>query len=209
MKRHPTVTLLAALVMMVSVGVQASPASAAPVSFGAKLTRSTQPNNSAQRCDRNAGVPTGSNCTWVATTAFEAGTGVHYKAPKTGTIRRVKLVTCAAGSFRVQVAQKTTPTRFKVVRGGPTIAYKADPFVSDGNPETACGGEEFTYVVQSFAVNFPITKGDYIAVKAKKVGPLHCSGGGASLIAPALSPGQSGKVDTEAGCDLLVSFVYG
>lgn len=207
MRRRPSVALLGALVSVLLVGAQIVPASAATTSFGAKLTRTSQPDGGNHRCDENSGVPTGSACTWVATTAFENGS--RFTAPKSGTIRKVKLITCPGGSFTVQVARKVGAERFKVIRSGPTISYKADPFVSDGDPDTFCGGDDGQYVIQSFPVNFSITKGDYIAIKTKKTGALHCSGGGASVIAPALSAGQAGNVDSEAGCDLLVSFVYG
>lgn len=207
MRRRPSLVLLGALVSVLLVGVQVMPVSAAATSFGAKLTTSSQPDGGNHRCDENSGVPTGSVCTWVATTAFENGS--NFKAPKSGTIRKVKLITCPAGSFTVQVARKVGTDRFKIIRSGPQISYVADPFVSDGDPDTFCGGDDGLYKIQSFPVNFSITKGDYIAIKTKKTGALHCSGGGAGVIAPALSTGQTGTIDSEAGCDLLISFVYG
>ena len=207
MRRRPTLALLTALMSLMLIGAQVAPAAATSTSFGAKLTKTSQPDGGNHRCDDNSGVPSGSTCTWVATTAFENGS--HFTAPRSGTIKKVKLITCPAGSFTVQVAHKVSNNRFKVVSSGPTINYKADPFVRDGDPNTDCGGDNFEYVVQSFSVSFSIAKGDYIAIKTKKTGALHCSGGGASVIAPALSTGQTGTVDSEAGCDLLVSFVYG
>ena len=188
MRRRPSLALVTALVSVLLVGASVSPVSAAATSFGAKLTTSSQPDGGNHKCDENSGVPTGSVCTWVATTAFENGS--RFTAPKTGTIKRVKLITCPSGSFTVQVARKVGAERFKVIRSGPTISYKADPFVSDGDPDTFCGGDDGRYVIQSFPVSFSIAKGDYIAIKTKKTGALHCSGGGASVIAPALAPGR-------------------
>ena len=63
--------------------------------------------------------------------------GDNYRAPRNGTIRRVRLISCVAGSFRVQVA----PARpfagddgeAKIVRQGPTIHYAKDN-------QSECGG---------------------------------------------------------------------
>jgi hypothetical protein len=55
-----------------------------PAFFGARLASQSQPSNAqnGQSCDENAGIPHGSTCTRVATTAFENGS--HFTAPRTG-----------------------------------------------------------------------------------------------------------------------------
>ena len=101
---------------LVMVGLTASSGSAAtattPTFFGAKLTSQSQPSNAenGQSCDENAGIPHGSTCTWVAISAFENGS--HFTAPKTGTVKHVKLVSCVkAGSFRLQLAKASPSAR--------------------------------------------------------------------------------------------------
>src|SRR5579859_7515631 len=83
------------------VGVSASAGSAAtssaPTFFGAKLSSQTQPSNAenGQSCSQNGGIPHGATCTWVGISAFENGS--NWNAPRTGTIKHVKLVSCKAG----------------------------------------------------------------------------------------------------------------
>ena len=154
-----------------------------PTFFGAKLTTQSQPSNAqnGQSCDENHGIPHGSTCTWVAITAFENGS--HFTAPKTGTVKHVKLVSCVAGKFRLQLASASPSTQqAQIVAQGPEITYAGQ------SPCGGAGGDH--YVVQSFPVNLPVTKGDYIAIKAKSTGTLSCSGGdGFLLYAPPLPVG--------------------
>jgi hypothetical protein len=174
-----------------------------PTFFGAKLTSQSQPSNAqnGQSCDENAGIPHGSTCTWVAITAFENGS--HFTAPRTGTVKHVKLVSCAAGKFRLQLAEANPGARkAKVVVNGPEITYAG---------QSPCGGASGDhYVVQSFRVNLHVVKGDYIAIKAASTGTLSCSGGdGFLLYAPPLSTGGSLKTSQSgASCDLLVQLSY-
>jgi len=197
------------IVVPMVVGVTAPQAGAAPIGFGAKLTTSSQPTGS-EKCDQNGDIPDNATCTWVATTAFENGD--HFKAPRDGTIKTVKLISCQAGSFVLQIARaKPSLGQAKVVRNGPTIHYAADPFVSDGNPETFCGGDDGVYVIQSFPVNVPVKTGDFIAAKAKRLGFIHNSGGGNTfLFAPPLAPGGPFEnKDDESSADLMLRLIYG
>jgi hypothetical protein len=174
-----------------------------PTFFGAKLTTQSQPSNAenGQSCDENGGIPHGSTCTWVAITAFENGS--HFKAPRTGTVRHVKLVSCVAGKFRLQLAEANPSARkAKIVKKGPEITYAG---------QSPCGGASGDqYVVQSFRVKLRVTKGDYIAIKAAATGTLSCSGGdGFLLYAPPLPVGGPlRKSHSGASCDLLVQLSY-
>lgn len=87
---------------------QAIAASAAPVRFGAKLTNDTQPQP-ALWCDEPNDTPPHPS-TWILNEAYGRPNGGH-KAPKAGTIGRVRLMSCDAGSFRVQVARKVAGTK--------------------------------------------------------------------------------------------------
>ena len=174
-----------------------------PTFFGAKLTSQSQPSNAedGQPCDEQGGIPHGSTCTWVAISAFENGS--NFTAPRTGTIKHVKLISCVAGKFRLQLA-KALPRQSKaqILVQGPEITYKG---------QSPCGGSDGShYVVQSFKVNLKIKKGDYIAIKARSTGTLSCSGGnGFLLYAPPLPVGGLlKKSQSGASCDLLVQLSY-
>jgi len=191
----------------VLVGLTVSPGSAAtattPTFFGARLTTQSQPSNAenGQSCDENGGIAHGSTCTWVAITAFENGS--HFKAPRTGTVKHVKLVSCVKGKFRLQLARAYPSVRkARIVANGPEITYAG---------QSPCGGTSGDhFVVQSFRVNFHVVKGDYIAIKARSTGTLSCSGGdGFLLYAPPLRVGGPfRKSHSGASCDLLVQLSY-
>jgi hypothetical protein len=180
--------------------------------FGAKLTSMSEPANAegGQRCDANSGIPTGAACTWVSVDAYQnAG---HERAPSTGTIAKLRLVSCVAGSFRLQFARvKLASQQARVVRDGPLIKYKADPRQVDGDPNTVCGGDNGdNFIIQTFSVNVHVNKGDYIAIKTTKTGTLYCSGGsGVLLFSPTLAAGKGYRAaNTDASCNLLVQLEY-
>lgn len=193
--------LMSALMVVLPV----APTSAATVRFGAKLTSETQPTP-AETCQDNTGGPSGSVCTWVAVVAFEnMSTGSNQKAPKNGTIGKVRLISCVKGSFTVQVARKQSGTqKYKVVKNGPVIHYQRD------SQSGGCGGSDGdNYKIQSFSVNFTVKKGDYIAVKASKVGFIHNSSSGDSyLYRPALASGGNFKSRSGASGGLLIQYQY-
>jgi hypothetical protein len=201
-------TVLSVLAMpLVLAGLTAAPGSAAtkatPTFFGAKLTSHSEPSNAenGQSCDENGGIHHGSTCTWVAISAFENGS--NFTAPRTGTIKHVKLVSCKAGKFRLQLA-KALPRQNKaqILANGPVITYKG---------QAPCGGTNGDhFVVQTFKVNLHVVKNDYIAIQARSTGTLSCSGGdGFLLYAPPLPVGgKLKKSHSGASCDLLVQLSY-
>ena len=199
---------------LILVGLTASSGSAAtssgraatattPTFFGAKLSTQSQPSNAenGQSCDENGGIRHGSTCTWVAISAFENGS--HFTAPRTGTVKHVRLVSCVKGKFRLQLAKAHPGTRkAKIVANGPEISYHG---------QSPCGGENGDhYIVQSFRVKLHVAKGDYIVIKARSTGTLSCSGGdGFLLYAPPLRVGGPfRKSHSGASCDLLVQLSY-
>jgi hypothetical protein len=192
---------------LVVVGLTATSGSAAnvagPTFFGAKLTSQSQPSNAqdGQRCDESAGIRHGATCTWVAITAFENGS--HFTAPRTGTVKHIRLVSCKAGKFRLQLARANPSTRTaRIVVNGPKITYAG---------QSPCGGTSGDhYIVQSFKVTLKVTKGDYIAIVAQSTGTLSCSGGdGFLLYGPPLPVGGPAKTThSGASCDLLVQLSY-
>ncbi len=180
-----------------------SAAAATATFFGARLTTQSQPSNAenGQSCDENGGIPHGATCTWVAISAFENGS--HFTAPRTGTVKHVKLVSCMAGKFRLQLARAIPHAReAKIVANGPEITYRG---------QSPCGGANGDhFVVQSFRVNVRVAKGEFIAIKARSTGTLSCSGGdGFLLYAPPLRVGGPlKKSQSGASCDLLVQLSY-
>jgi hypothetical protein len=198
-------SVLVAPLVLVSLTVSSGSAATAtaPAFFGARLTSQSQPSNdeNGQSCDENGGISHGSTCTWVAITAFENGS--HFTAPRTGTIRHVRLVSCVKGKFRLQLAKATPGARkAKIVANGPEITYAG---------QSPCGGTSGDhYVVQSFRVKLRVAKGDYVAIKAASTGTLSCSGGdGFLLYAPPLPVGGPlKKSNSGASCDLLVQLSY-
>ena len=198
-------SMLVTPLILVSLTVSSGSAATATTQtfFGAKLTTHSQPSNAenGQSCDENAGIPHGSTCTWVAISAFENGS--HWLAPRTGIVRHVKLVSCKAGKFRLQLARANPSThRAKIVAQGPVIRYAG---------QSPCGGVSGdTYVVQKFRVTLHVAKGDFIAIRARSTGTLSCSGGdGFLLYAPPLPVGGPlKKSHSGASCDLLVQLSY-
>jgi hypothetical protein len=197
--------VLVAPLVLVSLTVPAGSAAtaSAPSYFGAKLTSQSQPSNdeNGQSCDENAGIRHGSTCTWVAISAFENGS--HFTAPRTATVRHVRLVSCVKGKFRLQLAKASPSARkARIVANGPEITYRGQ------NP---CGGMNGDQnVVQSFRVKLHVAKGDYIVIKAASTGTLSCSGGdGFLLYAPPLPVGGPlRRAQSGASCDLLVQLSY-
>jgi hypothetical protein len=135
--------------------------------------------------------------------------GDNFKAPRNGTIRKVRLISCVAGSFRVQVARARPfageDGEAKIVRQGPTIHYAKD------NQPGGCGGgpDGDNYKIQSFGVNFHVNRNDLIAVKGTKVGFMNNSGSGPSMkFRPALPVGGSYREANDTTGSLLIEFVY-
>lgn len=203
MRRARSLGLASILAAMVVIGGQAATAAATKLSFGVALDNNSQPANAegGKRCSDE--ISSAESCTWVATSAYHNGS--HYRAPATGVIGTVRLVSCIAGSFVLQIATPgTTSHTARVLRNGPTINYKKDP-------KAVCGGDNGdAYVVQSFPVTVNVTQGDEIGIYASKVGTLYCSGGsGVDLYNPPLGATTAYRARTKStSCDMLIQLVY-
>jgi hypothetical protein len=173
-----------------------------PVSFGAKLTRQSQPANAfgGQPCE-----PKTVQCTRVMTEAYRrADPETDQVAPKNGTIGTIMLVGGRPGKFRLQIVKiKPGTHKAKVVRNGPVITYNGQGTGDQDNGPP--------YTVESFPVKVPVEKGDYLAVRAKKISFEYCSGGGGSQITfePPLVVGAPYRTTNKTdGCLLLLEAVY-
>jgi len=195
------ISALFAAIVLASISPLAVSA-ATPVRFGAKLTHETQPTPP-EKCGDTVGKSDPRTCTWVAVEAFE--NGGHEKAPKAGTIHKVRIVSCVAGSFTVQVARaRPGEDKARIVRSGPTLNYVKD------SQSGGCGGPDGeNYKIQSFNVSLHVEKGDYIAVKGAKIGFIHNSSSGDALVfEPRLPTGGGFQVADESTGGMLIQFQY-
>ena len=115
--------LLAALASVALIVAPAAGMASAPVKFGAKLNPTVQPSNSLPglTCDQTA-TP-GPACTMIQNEAYGRPDGGEL-APKTGTIKKIRVIAGGPGSFKLQIAKVKRSTLFstneaKVVYTGP------------------------------------------------------------------------------------------
>lgn len=194
------VASLASLTMMITPALGMAKA---PVRFGAKLDPTVQPSNSlpAHPCDDQA---PGKSCTMIENDAY-GRPGVE-RAPKSGTIRRIRLIAGGPGSFKLLIAEVKQSTLYganeaKVVRTGPTIAYQ-------GQDESNWDSD--SYKVESFPVDIPVRKGQYLALRGSYTSMVRCSSGGDNTLIyqPALLAGGGFTPATDTdGCWLLMEAV--
>ena len=192
----------ARLVLTAAVGAAAMaaiPAGASAESFGSKLKDNIQPSNAGDGhyCDNNDH----SSCTRVMMEGYTNGPGVGSpKAPHDGTIDKLRIIAQSEGNFTPQLARaKPGEEKARVVYSGQQLSY-------DGQQ----GGGQ-TYDIETFNVNIPVDKGDFLAIRSKKTSMLRCSSGGANqlLFQPPLAVGGplTSASDTD-GCWLLLEAVY-
>jgi hypothetical protein len=200
-RRAGIVAALASVAMMVapSAGL-AAPA----VKFGSKLDPTVQPSNSLPAHPCSQSNP-GAACTMIQNEAYYRPDGGEL-APKTGTIRKIRLIAGGPGSFRLQIAKVKRSTLYgtneaKVLRNGPKISYQGQ---GDANWESD------TYRVETFKVNVPVQKGQQLALRGNYTSMLRCSSGGDNTLIyqPPLFPGGAftPASDTD-GCWALIEAV--
>lgn len=193
---------IAAVAMMVA------PASglAAPVKFGAKLDPTVQPSNSLPGLRCIADPLRFSPCTMVQNEAYGRPDGGHI-APKTGVIKRIRLIAGGPGTTRIEtvkVKQRTllTTQEGKLVHKGPKLSYQGQ---SEANWESG------SYRVESFAVNMRINKGEQLAVHSGKASMIRCSSGGDNTLLYPLTyypKHPFNQAEGSDGCWLLVEAIY-
>jgi hypothetical protein len=145
----------------------------APVKFGAKLDPTVQPSNSLPGlpCSQESLVP----CTMVQNEAYGRPDGGEL-APRSGTIRKIRLIAGGSGAFRLQIAKVKRSTLFgsneaKVVANGPKIAYQG---------QSEANWESDDYRVETFNVNVPVKQGQQLAMRTNgaPMSAIRCSSGG-------------------------------
>ena len=196
-RRSGLVAVLAALALTVA---PASGMASAPVKFGAKLNSTVQPSNSLPGLTCNGPETPLTSCTMVLDDAYGRPNGGEL-APKTGTIKKIRLIAGGPGSFRLMAVKHINGTDAKVTRRGQKISYR-------GQVESA--EEEGDYRVESFDVDMQVKKGMQLAIRGNITSMIRCSSGGDNTLiySPPLFLGGSFTPATSTdGCWLLMEAV--
>jgi hypothetical protein len=168
------------------------------------LNPTVQPSNSLPglMCEHQS---PGASCTMIQNEAYGRPDGGEL-APKTGTIKKIRLIAGGPGSFKLQIAKVQRSTLFatnkaKVVANGPRISYSGQ---AEANEESGA------YKVESFDVNVPVRKGQQLALRGNITSMIRCSSGGDNTLiyTPPLLAGASFRPATGTdGCWILMEAV--
>jgi hypothetical protein len=190
-----------AVIAVIAMTIVPATSMAAPVKFGSKLNPTVQPSNSLPglKCSQEAPGP----CTMVQNEAYGRPDGGEL-APKTGTIKKIRLIAGGPGSFKLQIAKVKRSTLFgtneaKVVYNGPRISYQG---------QTEANDESGSYRVETFNVDVPVKKGQQLALKGNVTSMVRCSSGGDNTLVYTPSLGSSFRPATSTdGCWILMEAV--
>ena len=192
--------LAAALTALALALAPAAGMASAPVKFGAKLNSTVQPSNSLPGLTCNGPETPLTACTMVLNDAYGRPNGGEL-APKTGTIKKIRLIAGGPGSFRLMAVKHINGSDAKVTRRGQKISYR-------GQVESA--EEEGDYRVESFDVDMQVKKGMQLAIRGSITSMIRCSSGGDNTLiySPPLFLGGSFTPATSTdGCWLLMEAV--
>jgi hypothetical protein len=193
--------IIFAAIAVIALTLVPATAMAAPVKFGSKLNPTVQPSNSLPglKCSQEAPGP----CTMVQQEAYGRPDGGEL-APKTGTIKKIRLIAGGPGSFKLQIAKVKRSTLFgtneaKVVANGPRISYQG---------QTEANDESGSYRVETFHVSVPVKKGQQLALKGNITSMIRCSSGGDNTLIYTPPLGSSFRPATNTdGCWILMEAV--
>ncbi len=196
--------LLAAIASVALTVAPAAGLAKAPVKFGAELNPTVQPSNSLPGLSCSQETP-GTACTMVQNEAYGRPDGGEL-APRTGTIKRIRLIAGGPGSFKLQIAKVKRSTlhgtnEAKVVYNGPSITYQG---------QTEANFESSNYRVESFKVDVPVKKGQQLALRGSITSMIRCSSGGDNTLiyTPPLFPrGPFTPASNDDGCWILMEAV--
>jgi hypothetical protein len=143
--------------------------------FGAKFTHQLTPP---EACTTKKSAM----CSWVMMEA--QGNAAHLKAPRNGTIAKIRVVACAPrGSFVLQIVRVKAGEQAKVLSTGPVINYQ-------GTTRNCRVSRRFD--IEEFDVNVPVRRGDSLAVVATEVRFMYNSSSGPSIMFdPPLAEGDA------------------
>jgi hypothetical protein len=193
--------IIFAAIAVIAMTIVPATSMAAPVKFGSKLNPTVQPSNSLPglKCSQEAPGP----CTMVQQEAYGRPDGGEL-APKTGTIKKIRLIAGGPGSFKLQIAKVKRSTLFgtneaKVVANGPRISYQG---------QTEANDESGSYRVETFDVSVPVKKGQQLALKGNITSMIRCSSGGDNTLIYTPPLGSSFRPATSTdGCWILMEAV--
>ena len=193
--------IIFAAIAVIAMTIVPATSMAAPVKFGSKLNPTVQPSNSLPglKCSQEAPGP----CTMVQNEAYGRPDGGEL-APKTGTIKKVRVIAGGPGSFKLQIAKVKRSTLFgtneaKVVYNGPRLSYQG---------QTEANDESGSYRVETFDVDVPVKKGQQLALKGNITSMIRCSSGGDNTLIYTPSLGSAFRPATETdGCWILMEAV--
>jgi hypothetical protein len=192
--------LVAALASLALALVPAAGVASAPVKFGAKLNSRVQPSNSLPGLTCNGPETPLEPCTMVLNEAYGRPDGGEL-APKTGTIKKIRLIAGGPGSFRLMAVKHVNGTESIAKRYGQRIGYR-------GQVESA--EEEGDYKVESFDVEMKIKKGEQLALRGSTTSMIRCSSGGDNTLIytpPLFLGGYFTPASSTDGCWLLMEAV--
>jgi hypothetical protein len=204
-KIAPRTALLAAVASIAMMVAPAAGLASAPVKFGAKLDPTVQPSNSLPGLACTQTATPGPACTMIQNEAYGRPDGGEL-APKTGTIKKIRVIAGSPGSFKLQIAKVKRSTLFstneaKVVYTGPRISYTG---------QTEANYEDDSYKVETFNVNAPVKKGWQLALRGNITSMIRCSSGGRNTLIytpPLLSGGSFAPASSTDGCWILMEAV--
>lgn len=188
------------LVAVVGLALAVAPAAGqakAPVKFGAMLNSRVQPSNSLPGLSCSGPEAPLTTCTMVLNDAYGRPNGGEL-APKTGTIKKIRLIAGGPGSFRLMAVKTINGTDAIAKRYGQRIEYR-------GQMESA--EEEGDYNVESFPVDMKIKKGEQLALRGSITSMIRCSSGGPNTLLytpPLFLGGYFTPASDTDGCWLLV-----
>jgi hypothetical protein len=190
--------------MLVLLLVQASPVGAAGTRWGSRLNTSISPDNGYQTCDDDPSLPN-PTCSYMFRRVHDRDGG--QKAPKNGYIDKVRIVSCNAGSFYLQLGKiRSDPNepgdyQAKVRKTSSKITF-------DGDSDCIA-----PYTIE--VINIPdvyVYKGEYFGIKTKNPKAIRCgSAPSASTLRfdPALPSGGSYvDADDEKNCVPMIELQY-
>ncbi|MGH2964098.1 MAG: hypothetical protein ACRDMH_01780 [Solirubrobacterales bacterium] len=164
----------------------------------------TQPTGN-RNCQQDANPLDASKpCDRVAVQYLDTGSpGGNRKAPKDGTIVKLKLVALAKGSFRFELAKAKNlhgdSGKAKIVDRGAKIRYQSSIHGTG-------------YDIQTFRIHQHVDKGQYLAIKSRKTSLLKCQSGSTEqlLFQPVLPVGGpfTSNLGHRSNCTLLLQAVY-
>lgn len=193
--------IIFAAIAVIAMTIVPATVMAAPVKFGSKLNPTVQPSNSLPglKCGPEVAGP----CAFVQQEAYGRPDGGEL-APKTGTIKKIRLIAGGPGSFKLQIAKVKRSTLFgtneaKVVASGPRISYQG---------QTEANFEDSSYRVETFDVDVPVQKGQQLALKGNVTSMVRCSSGGPNTLIYTPPLGSAFRPATETdGCWILMEAV--